>query len=299
MTVKELFELAYKLHWSKPRYQHSRWAYEVEKYFVRNIEPIFGSKEVNALTPRMIRHWLSNFHEKPYAGNRSLEVLSKMFSIAEEEEIIALGTNPCRIVKYLPEIKRGRFASEEEIQAISQILKRKVFAERPSRQAVLLLAILHSGARPISLSRAKRSDLKTFMRNGEKWGQIEFIGKSSLETGQKEKVVFPPFIVKLIEHFPPTKCGTLFGVVSYKKIWMQVTKEANCPDLWARDLRRTFATIGMSAGVGVDIVGELLNHSSADTTKVYAKLMDGARVNAVDTIATRLKEMTNDGARAG
>jgi integrase len=77
----------------------------------------------------------------------------------------------------------------------------------------------------------------------------------------------------------------------YQPLWEKVSAEAGCPDLWARDLRRTFATVGMSSGIKMDTISELLNHKSVQTTKLYAKLNDDARVEASSAISNKISEI--------
>jgi integrase len=292
MTIAELYIHCWTNHWNKPRYQRSRWAKVVEGYYRLNIGPAFGDMDIKDLSPKMIRTWLKTYEEKPYSGNRSLGVLSRMFTLAEEEEFIPVGSNPCSAVSQLPEYKRDRYATEEELKRVIEILAKKSQHLKSRPGAAFLMCLLLTGSRPIAIKRAKRSDIRYFDHNGETWGMITFMGKSSISTGQKEKVLLPPRILELMNQIREPKDGSLFGTTRSRTLWKNVIKEAGCPDLWSRDLRRTFATIGMSAGVGMDVVGELLNHNSTQTTKIYAKLMDSARVNAVQTITDQIRKLS-------
>jgi integrase len=94
---------------------------------------------------------------------------------------------------------------------------------------------------------------------------------------------------------PKREDGLIFGIKMPSHLWRKIRKEAGCEDLWARDSRRTFATIGMSNGVKMDTVSELLNHSSVQTTKTYAKLNGSARSQAVETIASKMNQLLNVG----
>ena len=67
--------------------------------------------------------------------------------------------------------------------------------------------------------------------------------------------------------------------------------EAKCPDLRLHDLRRTFASVALSAGYTLAQVGELLGHASPQTTAGYAYLMPQPAAKAVDVIAGKLTEM--------
>lgn len=61
----------------------------------------------------VVRADLAKLHlsmrERPYQANRTLEVISKMFNLAEEWGYRAEGTNPRKGIKKYPEQKRERF----------------------------------------------------------------------------------------------------------------------------------------------------------------------------------------------
>ena len=84
----------------------------------------------------------------------------------------------------------------------------------------------------------------------------------------------------------------ILGIKLPHKLWNAIRTEVGCTDLWARDLRRTFATVGLNSGVGIDLIGLSLNHTEADTTRIYARLHDQNRINTVTTIAERIEQIT-------
>ena len=100
-------------------------------------------------------------------------------------------------------------------------------------------------------------------------------------TGQKDTIILNSFLLNFLRGLPARKDGSLTGIKRVCPVfWDKVRKEIGSPDLWARDLRRTFATVGMSQGVGVDNIGRILNHTSYQTTLRYAKLDERVRVSS-------------------
>jgi integrase len=75
------------------------------------------------------------------------------------------------------------------------------------------------------------------------------------------------------------------------RLWAKIRKEAGCPDLRARDLRRTFATVGMSAGLKMDQISEILGHRSTQTTKIYAKLNIDSQIESARAIADAIEKV--------
>lgn len=289
MTLNCLFDLCYKIHWGKIRYIKSRWAKECRQNYNNHIRPTLGETLATDVKVRDIKQIQRRLRETPYAANRTLEVLSKMFVIGQQEEVIPVGCNPVILVPALPEKQRGRFASEDEIKKIIEILDREALTK--PNQSAFCYALLYSGARPSALGRAKLNDLN-LIDGG--WGRLRIEGKSSADTGQKETVMLPPKIVQFIQNIKRKPFSeSLFDIKSPTRFWNKVREEAGCKDLWLRDLRRTFASLALSNGVELDKIGEALNHSSVQTTKRYAKLFDGGRVEVATAVANSLQRLTN------
>jgi len=292
LTIQELFDLTWKHHWSQERYQKSGWAQNIRNNFERNIRPHFGTEKLSAITGARVRLWHQSMGEKPIAANRSLETLSRMFRFAEEREIKAQGTNPCALVRSFVERKRKRFATEEEIQGIISILERE--KETNPSGVTFLYILLYTGARPRSIERATKKDLKTIIHEGQEYGVLSFNGKTSNDSGEEESVILPPHVMKLIcpNLSKSNYNDKLIDTKMPRKLWEKIQKELNCPDLWARDLRRTFATIGLSNGANFGVIGQLLNHKSTQTTSTYAKLIQTEKLNTVKLIGEKLDLIT-------
>jgi len=109
------------------------------------------------------------------------------------------------------------------------------------------------------------------------------------KTGQRD-VYLPPQAVALLDALPVAD-GTLTGIRSPRGLWRRIRTEAGCPDLRLYDLRRTFATVGLAAGNSISLMGELLGHKTAQTTKVYARLMEGAARDSVLATAEKMQAL--------
>lgn len=292
LTVGELFERTWEEHWDKPRYNLSGWSKQVKWCYDKHIGPTFGSLKLSELNPAKVRNWHAGFKDVSiYSGNHSIKILSRMFRFAEEQELRSQHTNPCRLVKSFPEKKRKRYASQEEIVKIAALLEGKA-KQQPAAVAFLYL-LMFTGSRPRAIERAEWDQLKEFDMDGKKFGLLTFRGKSSESTGNDETVILPPQAMRVISWLPRIEGCTITGIQMPRRLWRSIKKEAGCNDLWARDWRRTFATIGMSnVGVSTDVIGELLNHHTRETTKVYAKLMDNKRVEAAASIAQKIQNIS-------
>ena len=74
-----------------------------------------------------------------------------------------------------------------------------------------------------------------------------------------------------------TAAGRPLG--GYHALWKQLRDEVGLVDFRPHDLRHSFASLGLSAGHGLDVLGQLLGHTSIQSTRRYAHLVeDAARV---------------------
>ncbi len=288
LTVQRLFDECFKRHWSQEQYVKSGWAREVQGLYTRHIAPKFAETLAVKLRASAIRNWHDDMRLTPTTANRSLEVLAKLFRFAQEREWIQQGHNPCQLVKSFTEKKRRRYATKEELQKISELLDRES-TKNPNAVAFLYILIF-TGARPRSIERATRKNIEVIEVDGQTYGILTFDGKSSHSTGEEEQVILPPQAMKILDALSP-HLKTLTGIQMPKGIWNRIRKEAGCKDLWARDFRRTFATVGLSNGAGIGVIGELLNHKTIQTTTVYAKLIQDKRIDAVKNISEKLAQM--------
>lgn len=287
-TVKELFDLCFAEHWSQERYVKSGWSYEAKRLFETHIEPKFGTCGIESLTVPELQLWHATYRARPFAGNRALNVLTKIYSFAEEKQWRPQNTNPCNLVKPFKEESRDRYATREEIQALGALLEEE--QKKWPAAAAFLYLLIFTGSRPRAIARATWDQLREIDVKGQKFGILKFDGKTGRET-----VVLPPQAMAAISSLPRCEGQTITGIGMPRKLWNRIREKAGCPDLWARDLRRTFATVGMSGGEAMSAISEILNHKSTQTTKIYAKLQDEARIETAAKIATQMATLLTAG----
>jgi integrase len=137
-------------------------------------------------------------------------------------------------------------------------------AIRPKAVAFIYLLIL-SGARPSELAQARPE----WIEPREVGGVLKL---PDSKTGERT-IHLPPQVMALISKLPPGQ-GTLLGIQSPRALWDWVRKESGFTDLRMYDLRHTFASYALKAGYTLAQIGELLGHSSTQTTSRYAHLLD-------------------------
>jgi site-specific recombinase XerD len=87
-------------------------------------------------------------------------------------------------------------------------------------------------------------------------------------------------------------------VIELKRFWARMREQADIPDVRIHDLRHTFASLLVSGGASLEMIGKLLGHTQIGTTQRYAHLIESplrAGVNAVgEMLRPRLRVVGHD-----
>ena len=121
ITVKELAERFDREHIAI-RVKAST-AKEYRRNLRRFILPALGQLTVTGITRADVAKFHHDLRHIPYQANRCLEVVSKMFSLAEMWGLRPNGTNPRKHIRKSPEEKRERFLSAAELRRIGEVLR--------------------------------------------------------------------------------------------------------------------------------------------------------------------------------
>ena len=207
----------------------------------------------------------------PYVANRVIALLSKMFSLSQQWGWRE--TNPCRGVERNAEGRRERYLSADEIERLNAAL-----TAHPNQQAANVVRML-------LLTGARRGELMS-----SRWEEFDLQGdvwhKPSAHTKQKryhrvplsqpagdlmrsiraQAVDASPFVFPGRRREAPLK--------EIKRFWDQIRRDAAIEDVRLHDIRHTYASILVSGGLSLPIVGALLGHTQPGTTARYGHLFD-------------------------
>ena len=70
--------------------------------------------------------------------------------------------------------------------------------------------------------------------------------------------------------------------------WCRIRQHAALPDVRLHDLRHSFASIAITDGISLMVIGKLLGHALAETTERYAHLADEAIADAAKRVSGSL-----------
>lgn len=218
----------------------------------------------------------------PTRANRALSLLSHIFAVAEKRGLRE--SNPCRGVERFGETKRERYLSPEEFARVGKALAE--FERSPFAVAALRLLML-TGARASEILNLKWSDIR---------GGSARLADS--KTGAKT-IVLPPAAQKILKGLerldgnpyviPSDRLDgrplTIFGL---DQIWAEIREAAGVPDVRVHDLRHTFASVAVSSGASLPVIGAMLGQTRPETTARYAHLFPSVVEDSAKKTAGRV-----------
>jgi integrase len=183
-----------------------------------------------------------------------------------------ISENPVRGVKRFPDKKGQRYLSQQELVALGKAFD-QAEAQNTNPLAIAILKLLiFTGARRGEIEPLKRKEIDF---------ETGYIRLADSKTGQKIIPLNAGALEILSEvrrwegsdYAFPANRGTGY-YEGTPKVWQRIRKVAGLEDVRIHDLRHSFASIAVSGGASLPIIGALLGHSDSATTQRYAHLND-------------------------
>lgn len=258
--------------------KHKKSYYTDEK-IAELLKKYFGTKFLHEITTLDVERFKTARIKEVSAAtvNRALAVLKSMFNRA-----IAWGRtkdNPCKAVKMFKENnQRLRFLEKEEIKTL--------ISKCSDHLRPIVIVALNTGMR--------KSEIL-----GLKWHHIDIerniIHLLDTKNGEKREVPMNDIVKKTIVSVPKnpdsayifcTKKGEPYGDV--RKSFFTALKDSDIIGFHFHDLRHTFASQLVMAGVDLNTVRELLGHKSLEMTLRYSHLSPDHKKRAVDVLSRQM-----------
>ncbi|MGJ8562464.1 MAG: tyrosine-type recombinase/integrase [Alphaproteobacteria bacterium] len=252
----------------------------------RHIKPLIGKKRINDITRKHIKRLLNDIADGKTAvdvktghrgraivkggkgtASRTVGLLGGIFSYAVDQDL--LESNPVRGVKRFADKSNQRFLNQVELLTLGGVLQDADV--NPMALAILKLLIF-TGAR--------KGEIETLT-----WKMVDFEGGylrlPDSKTGEKVIHLNAGALQVLNEYMPMKVSEFVFPAVkgdSYylgtPKVWKTLKQQAGLSDVRLHDLRHSFASIAVSGGASLPMIGALLGHKNTTTTQKYAHLQD-------------------------
>jgi len=232
----------------------------------------------------------------PIRANRVGEALRKAFSLAIEwgwrED------NPASGFYRRLENPRERFLTKDEIDRLANALDH----DEDQRAADIIRICMLTGARVGEVRQSRfeqfNLDLLIWTKPASTTKQRRMhrvpISENVAAIVRQRKLVVPnssPWV------FPGDVAGQ--PVIEIRRFWKRIQREAQIEDVRIHDLRHTFASLLVSGGASLEMIGKLLGHTQLQTTQRYAHLLDAPLREGVNAVAgmfqpRRLKVVGDD-----
>jgi integrase len=271
--------------------EYAKWcekqrSFNSKKYFIKQLTDIFGNLQLNKLSVMLIEQFQSdvlNSGKKPATANRLIATLKHCIHKGQQWEMITEETlKRVRQVKFLPENNRRlRYLSKDECRTLLDNCNGHL-------KAIVTFA-LNTGCR--------RGEILSL-----KWDNVDvkhgFIRLDITKNGERRDIPISDDLRPLLQGltrrldipyvFYDNATGKPFQDV--KRSFGTALRRAGITDFHFHDLRHTFASHLVMAGVDITTVSKLIGHKSLTMTLRYAHLAPNHLQNAVNMLNITGKE---------
>ena len=262
MTFRELFEIYMERH---AKLRKRSWQDDLNNYRL-HLKPL-GKKRLSEIKKSHIASIHSKIGKKhKITANRVLALISSIFGRAIEFGLYE-DLNPCRGIRKFPEKSRERFLQADELPRFFKALN-----EEPNGtlRDYIFISLL-TGARRANVLAMRWNELS--LEQGT-WK----IPRT--KNGKPQTVALTPEAIEVLRarkketssFFVFQGRGRTGHLIEPMKGWRRILKRAGIKNLRIHDLRRTLGSWQAITGASLPIIGKSLNHKSASTTQIYARL---------------------------
>ncbi len=260
---------------------HKRsWDRDLQMY--GNLSNVLGTVTLTSITPLRVEEYQQyrNKEVAPATVNRETALLKHMFNMAERWGLYQ-GTNPVKLVKFLPE-------NNLQFQTVSEADEQRLLESAPPYLRELILFAVNTGLRCGDLLNLKWEEVdieeqRISLIMGKTRRKLEIPLNETANTilAGKQAITHGPYVF----YNPVT--GDRFH--DLKAGFKAIMKRAGLTGITWHTLRHTFASRLTRSGVDLVTVKELLGHSTISTTMRYAHSNHETKARAVATLRTGSK----------
>ena len=271
----------------------------------RHVLPLLGSRRVASVTQAHIEAFMRDVAGGKTAmvvktkkrgksvvkggqgtAARTLGLLGAIFAFAVARHLRT--DNPVRGVRRHKDRRMTRFLSHAEMGALGDALNAAAKAKANDSALAIIRLLAVSGCRKSEITNLQWSEVDA---------RLGYLRLHDSKTGQKN-VAVGASVVAILGKIARTESPYVFPAdgapdrpfQAVDKTWRVVRAAAGLSDVRLHDLRHSFASTGLSAGHGLQLLGKLLGHNDVTTTSRYAHVADDPMRAAANDIAALIDE---------
>ena len=272
LTVADLAERYLRAHVQVNCRRSTAAAYR--RIVTHYIVPELGECPIAAVDRAQVAALHYRHRDKPNQANRAVDVLAKMFRLAEAWGLTPPRKNPCRSVRRYKVRSRERFLTPEEYRRLGRVLD-AAQADGSVRPGGI------ASVRLLLLTGCRRNEIVTL-----RWDDVDCTARElrlrDSKTGARS-VPLTPAVQAVLDGIvrvpgnPWVIVGNKPGthLVAINRIWTGLRVRAGLEDVRIHDLRHSYASRALAFGEGLPMIGKLLGHTTVTTTARYAHLARG------------------------
>lgn len=263
-----------------------------QSFWKVHLLPCFGQKHLDQISQQDVIDAQQSMRKVGYAAgtaNKWIVQLRYMYNVAKKLKIPGSEFNPAASVKQYVVEGRERFLNADETER----LREAVLKSDNTQLKYIVALLLMLGCRKSELLNSKweHFDLETrrWRIPISKSGKARYVQLS--ESALSVLAKLPrwdgcPYVI------PNPKTRLPFTGIHVS--WDTARKQAGLPDVRMHDLRHSFASNLVNAGVSLFVVSKALGHSTMTMTQRYSHLSDETLVAAADIAANAMGSKWTD-----
>lgn len=263
----------------------------------KHVLPSLGDCRAEALTAADVAELhrrIGNRNGTKYQANRTLAVISSMYTFGARHHMVPLGFNPTKGIERFREHSREYFLGVTELARLGDAIREAETVGLPYDidETTPNAKYVPKGKRRVLVAEHAAAALRLLLFTGARlreilhlrWEEVDFErGLFRLPDSKTGKKAIPLNAPALAVLTGLTRCSdyVIAGAnpkrprANLKAPWDAVRKLAGLEGVRIHDLRHTHASAGLGLGLSLPIIGKLLGHTQAATTQRYAHLAEG------------------------
>ena len=286
-TYRDFALDVWREHWStrcKPTTVRAR-----DHVLTRQLLPVFGALRLDRITRKTIEDWFAAYSASaPGGANHALQLLRQSLNFAVERGFIP--TNPARSVLPNRRPRLTRFLSRDEIARLNAALDQHADG-RGSVQADIIRLLLLTGCRKSEIVRLKRREVdgsRLRLEDSKTGPRIVYLSPEAREIIERRMATPGEFLFPSPQSPERPVSGSL-------DLWYRIRRDIGIEDVRLHDLRHSYASQCVIAGVPLPVVSKLLGHSQCAMTLRYAHAADRDIEAAAERIGARIAKLLQCG----